>query len=210
MFFTPPWYIRDNCVRSPNRRRGLDQVKGRAPGLSGKRSTSPATGGTGEANPLPPPPNKPSGCSASGRQAGSGGPQHGSCCPFAVDFYQAQDNHRILIKSHVYTRYIHDNMVNTVSDLNEYLHFRALAFKFRNDAFSTPAVDNACELGTLSIPGKQVCTTLAQPVVDRLESLLTVLSMSKRQFIEMAILEAMDQAENVLEAHRCEIDGVPV
>ena len=54
MFF-PPWYIRDNCFRSPNRRRGLDQVKGRAPGLSGKRSTSPANGGTGEANPLPPP-----------------------------------------------------------------------------------------------------------------------------------------------------------
>lgn len=97
-----------------------------------------------------------------------------------------------------------------MAHLNEYLHFRALAFKFRNDALSAPLLDQVCETGSLSIPSKQVCTTLAQPVVDRMESLLAVLSMSKRQFIEMAILEAMDQAEHVLESHNCTIDGVPV
>jgi len=97
-----------------------------------------------------------------------------------------------------------------MADLNEYLHFRALAFKFRNDALSAPLLDQVCETGSPSIPSKQVCTTLAQPVVDRMESLLAVLSMSKRQFIEMAILEAMDQAEHVLESHNCTIDGVPV
>ena len=43
---------------------------------------------------LYPPPNKPSGCSASGRQAGSGGPQHGSFCPFA---FEILNNNRICI-----------------------------------------------------------------------------------------------------------------
>ena len=97
-----------------------------------------------------------------------------------------------------------------MSNLNEYLHFRALAFKFRTDVLSAAMVDGMHQSGVVPAAGKQVCTTLAQPVVDRMESLLTVLSMSKRQFIEMAILEAMAQAEHVLESHNCTIDGVPV
>jgi predicted transcriptional regulator len=48
------------------------------------------------------------------------------------------------------------------------------------------------------IPIRNVCAKLSADLVDRLDNALSVLSMSKRQFIEMALIEALDQVDKVL------------
>lgn len=82
--------------------------------------------------------------------------------------------------------------------LNEFLHYRALAAKLETQHTLGRVIDNA---EAEQLPGKQVCTTLSHPLVERLESVLDVLEMSKRQFIELAILSALDEAEHILECH---------
>jgi flavin-binding protein dodecin len=49
------------------------------------------------------------------------------------------------------------------------------------------------------IPLRNVCAKLSVELVDRLDNALGVLSMSKRQFIEMAIIEALDEVDKVLQ-----------
>lgn len=46
---------------------------------------------------------------------------------------------------------------------------------------------------------RNVCALIAVPLFDRLEELCGVLSISKREFIESALIEALDQADRIIE-----------
>lgn len=51
---------------------------------------------------------------------------------------------------------------------------------------------------------KNVCAQLQEPLVNRLESTLSILSMSKREFLELAIIEALDKSDLIMKD--CGID----
>lgn len=80
------------------------------------------------------------------------------------------------------------------SYMTEFLDFRALAFKHNTTHAMSAVLDEA----DLSKAGKQVCTTLSNEATERLESTLKILDLSKRKFIEMAILHALDEADRIL------------
>jgi len=80
------------------------------------------------------------------------------------------------------------------SHMTEFLDFRALAFKHNQAHVMSGVLDDA----DLSKVGKQVCTTLSNESTERLENTLKILDLSKRKFIEMAILHALDEADRIL------------
>lgn len=81
----------------------------------------------------------------------------------------------------------------------EFLKYRALSFKYQgvnqNSSLFEQALDSAAESGQLEI--KHVSAKLSADLVDRLEDQLQILDMSKRQFIEMALIDALDRVEEI-------------
>jgi tRNA isopentenyl-2-thiomethyl-A-37 hydroxylase MiaE len=87
--------------------------------------------------------------------------------------------------------------------MNEFLHYRALAAKFNTEHTMSKVADNFLESydGPL---GKQICTTLSMPLIEELEHVLSILEISKRRFIELAVVNALEEAKMILEAHGVE------
>lgn len=79
-----------------------------------------------------------------------------------------------------------------MSNMNEYLQYRALTAKYNTQHTLLKAYES-------ELPGKQVCSTLSHELVTRMENVLAILGMTKRQLIEMAIIEALDEAEEIIE-----------
>lgn len=46
---------------------------------------------------------------------------------------------------------------------------------------------------------KNVCAMISQPLTERLEHTLDILDMSKREFLEGAIIDALDKAELIMQ-----------
>lgn len=84
--------------------------------------------------------------------------------------------------------------------MNEFLHYRALAAKLGNEDVQARIIDSITTSSEVE-GSKQVCTTLAMSLCNELDALLSVLKMSKRQFIEQAIVAAMVEANDILDAH---------
>lgn len=45
---------------------------------------------------------------------------------------------------------------------------------------------------------KNVCALIQEPLTNRLEETLAVLNMSKREFLEVAIIEALDKVDSII------------
>ena len=89
-----------------------------------------------------------------------------------------------------------------MSDFNEFMHYRVLAFKYslRNEELTDKIINESGD----QIPLRNVCAKLSPELADRLDSMVSVLGISKRLFIERALIEALDQCDEIVEAH-----GVP-
>lgn len=90
------------------------------------------------------------------------------------------------------------------SNLDEFLHYKVLALKFnrlQGDQFSglVDSVIEAAGEGNKHLPLKNVCAKLALPVADDLEEVTALLGMSKRQFIEMALIEAIAHVRHLID-----------
>ena len=85
--------------------------------------------------------------------------------------------------------------------LDEILTYKSLAFKHGDN--QSALMDDLIDVGAVELPTttKNVGAHLALPLVDRLESALGVLDMSKRQFIEAAIIDALDRFDVIAESH---------
>lgn len=99
----------------------------------------------------------------------------------------------------------------------QYIQYKALDFKFATAGNSIDQLESLVAGGSVGhavdgqfvpaqtleevcpIPLRNVCAKLSVELVDRLDNALSVLSMSKRQFIEMAIIEALDEVDKVLQ-----------
>jgi len=85
-----------------------------------------------------------------------------------------------------------------MSDFNEFMHYRVLAFKYslRNEEL-TEALIAQGEAPQL----RNVCAKLAPELAERIDRTVSVLGISKRLFIERALIEALDQVDAILDAH---------
>lgn len=83
--------------------------------------------------------------------------------------------------------------------LNEILTYKSLAFKHAAD--NQQLVDYIAETQpeVLHQVTKNVCAHLPMPLVDRLENSLGILGMSKREFIQAAIIDALDRFDKIAE-----------
>lgn len=77
---------------------------------------------------------------------------------------------------------------------DEFITYRALDLKFsgrHNLGFVPDEVLDAAQF-------RNVCAKLHPELIDRLDGVVGLLDMSKRDFIELALIEALDRAENIL------------
>ena len=97
------------------------------------------------------------------------------------------------------TRAIIQQRLKIMSHFDQYIQYRALRFKFStvNDDLS-PVLEQAIEDGQTSLPLRNVCAKLSPELVDRLDNSLSILGITKRQFIEMALVEALDRVDQEL------------
>jgi len=65
-----------------------------------------------------------------------------------------------------------------MSDFNEFMHYRVLAFKYslRNEELTDKIINESGD----QIPLRNVCAKLSPELADRLDSMVSVLGISKR------------------------------
>jgi flavin-binding protein dodecin len=105
-----------------------------------------------------------------------------------------------------------------MSHFDQFIKYRALRFKFDSLGSSTLGdVESLMEAGSMlktddgqtvtrtsleeafpQLRIKNVCAKLSGDLVDRLDNSLGILGMSKRDFIEMALIEALDRVDQEL------------
>lgn len=99
-----------------------------------------------------------------------------------------------------------------MSYFDQFIKYRALKFKFESmGTLSISDIERMVENGSVlridddgktfpftleeAIPVRNVCAKLSVDLVDRLDKTLSVLDISKREFIEMALVEALNQVD---------------
>jgi len=88
-----------------------------------------------------------------------------------------------------------------MSDFNQFIQYRALAFKFdrQNIDITEHFVENAETGEAQPIPLRNVCAKLTVELAERIDNVASVLGVTKRLFIEKALIDAMDRANAMLE-----------
>jgi hypothetical protein len=77
---------------------------------------------------------------------------------------------------------------------------KALNTKFghNSDYFADMIINDPANAEGLKGKFKNVCAALNMPLVERLENTIGLLDMSKRDFFELAIIEALDKADLII------------
>lgn len=83
-----------------------------------------------------------------------------------------------------------------MSDFKRFLQYRALDLKFSLQG--TDIADAVIESGAEPVPLRNVCAKLTVELAERIDQVAANLGVTKRQFIERALIEAMDQADAML------------
>lgn len=86
-------------------------------------------------------------------------------------------------------------------NFNQTLQFRALRTKahIEGEAFNAQEMEKAIEeAASKSDDFKTVCAPISIPLFDRLNDALNLLDMSKRSFIELALIHALDEVDKVI------------
>lgn len=89
-----------------------------------------------------------------------------------------------------------------MSFFDQYIQHRVLSFKFTN-VDNGKLFDHLLDSGQLVDTGstelRNVCAKLSVALADRLDNTLGLIDMSKRQFIEMALIEALDKVDQAVQ-----------
>jgi hypothetical protein len=87
-------------------------------------------------------------------------------------------------------------------NFTQFIQFRALSAKanIEGQAFNSEFTESLIEKAAVNSPAefKTVCTPLSIPLFDRLSNTLSILDISKRKFIEAAIVEALNKADEII------------
>lgn len=87
-------------------------------------------------------------------------------------------------------------------NFDQYIQYRALNMKasIEGQSFNSAAMDGAMEKELSAHPEiKTVCAPISVPLFDRLTNTLSMLDISKRSFIESAIIEALNRADAIMD-----------
>jgi hypothetical protein len=84
--------------------------------------------------------------------------------------------------------------------LEQKLIQKTLDAKFAYSEIASAVIEDA-SIELKEKNGKNVCVYLAKPVVERLENTLSWLSMKKGDFFELAILEALEKADSIMDEY---------
>lgn len=85
------------------------------------------------------------------------------------------------------------------SKLEQKLIYKSLGYLQNNDSILEYALQNPSPELTAKFKIKNVCASLNGELVERLENTLGLLRMTKREFLEAAIVEALDKADEVMQ-----------
>jgi hypothetical protein len=80
------------------------------------------------------------------------------------------------------------------SNFDEFVLYRALALKFSGSHNLGSLPDEALDTARF----RNVCAKMHPDLVDRLDSVISLLGVSKRDFIEIALIDALDRSEKTL------------
>jgi hypothetical protein len=88
------------------------------------------------------------------------------------------------------------------SHFDQFIQYKALAFKFNAMGAHTSeiletAINEAVAKGEPKL--KQVCAPLSVELVEQMEEIIGLLGMSKREFIELAVIEACAKARVIMD-----------
>lgn len=86
-------------------------------------------------------------------------------------------------------------------NFDQYIQYRALSLKAAvdGDSMNSEAADRMLEKTIKNSPDiKTVCTPIHIELFNRLEATISPLNISKRAFIQMAIIEALDRADAIV------------
>lgn len=85
------------------------------------------------------------------------------------------------------------------SILEKKLTYKALGFLHQNDFLIDAALEDPSPELKEKFKIKNVCASLPGVLVIRLENTLSLLGMTKREFLESAIIDALDKADLVMD-----------
>lgn len=85
-----------------------------------------------------------------------------------------------------------------MSDFNDFIQYRALALKFERQ--NHEIIEAVISSGDEPMLLRNVCAKLTVELSDRVDAMVALLGISKRVFIERALIEAIDRAEAAIEA----------
>lgn len=83
----------------------------------------------------------------------------------------------------------------------QFIQYRALGAKasVEGQSFNSEATEQMIEKAAAASPNfKTVCTPLSIPLFERLSNTLSTLDISKRKFIEAAIVEALNRVDEIM------------
>lgn len=83
-----------------------------------------------------------------------------------------------------------------MNNFQRFLQYRALALKFSLE--NSELTDAVIESGAEPIPMRNVCAKLTIELAERIDRTADTLGVTKRQFIERALIAAMDQADEMI------------
>jgi len=87
-------------------------------------------------------------------------------------------------------------------NFTQFIQFRALSAKatIEGQSFNSEFTERMIEKAAATAPAdfKTVCTPLSISLFDRLSNTLSTLDISKRKFIEAAIIEALNKADEIM------------
>lgn len=89
-------------------------------------------------------------------------------------------------------------MTTQQSRFDQYITFKALRVKFDDSGHLLDSILDDPERDQ-KLPIKNVCAKLHVSLVDRLDQTIGFLNISKREFVEMAIIEALDKADLIVD-----------
>ena len=102
-----------------------------------------------------------------------------------------------------------------MNDFEQYIQFRALAYKYEtlkgdklsraiNELIDQTPLEGFEAEGFKLPPLKNVCAKVSVELADRLDNTIGKLGMSKREFVEIDIIQALDFSDHMLECVRAD------
>jgi len=85
------------------------------------------------------------------------------------------------------------------SQLEQKLTYKALGVIYGNDALVEKCLEEPSAELKAKFKIKNVCTPLHGALVDRLDNTLSILRITKGEFLRSAIVEALDKADAIME-----------